>query len=595
MDNTIYDGSNSKSTYTTYAYDAFGNRTQQVFSGDASVSGDELETDTTYSYNTSAFIVNRPGLVEQRVPGGSALTSHEMLYDGAGAWTPAPTVGDVTKVRNLLLPGGTYVAKTFGYDAYGNQTSATDETSRATTTTFDGTDHLFPVSVSNPSNETVTTDWDKSCGAPTQGTDPNSQSTTMQYDALCRLTRTDGPLGAFETRAYLNLGDANAQHMRVETNPPTGASGNLFSEAYTDGLGRAYLTKNRGPSPAQTIVTETTYNARGGVATTTAPYYEGDLQEVTEYEYDSQDRSKGVRHPDNTTVATSFGLWEVTTTDENGKSSTRLADAYGHTVKTEHTLNGQPVTSVSAFDDLGRIVELTDALGNAWSWTYDSLGRVVARNNPDSGNWVYAYDGAGRPIQQTDAKGQVTTFTYDSVGRPATKTSGVGTTTMTYGEARAGFYNAGRLTSIASPTSILETDYDAAARAVKTKRTFGGVDYVLERRFDASGRATGVTYPDGDSVGPVGNPYLYDEAGRLRAIPGILTSVQYDASGRATVRTNSNGTQTTWEYSSERGFLDGLQTAGPTTVQALTYSRDPAGLIEQVTSAFPERELELHL
>ena len=60
----------SKQTTSTYAHDAYGNTTQEVFSGDPEVSGDELQTDSTYVPATSAFIVNRLARVSRRVPAG---------------------------------------------------------------------------------------------------------------------------------------------------------------------------------------------------------------------------------------------------------------------------------------------------------------------------------------------------------------------------------------------------------------------------------------------------------------------------------------------------------------------------------------------
>jgi RHS repeat-associated protein len=595
VDNTIHEGSNSKSTNTTFDYDDFHNVTQQVFSGDASAPGDELHTDTSFTPNTSAFIVNRPGRIEQRSSSGGDLVScQEMLYDNAGAWNQAPVKGNLTKIRNLLFTGngpstctGTFASRTFGYDTYGNLTSETDETARTSTTTFDGTNHLFPISLQNPAGETATSTWDATCGVLTLTTDPNGQNTGFQYDSLCRITRTDAPLAGFELRSYVGLGNPNLQNTRVETNPPTGATANLFAEEYYDGLGRVYRTRRRGPSASQTIATDQTYNARGETETSTAPFYENEAPQVTEYEYDFQDRPTVTTHPDGATIETSYGLWSVTRTDENGKPTTTRYDAYGRVVIEERSLNGQTLQTESTYDTLGRLIGMTDALGNSWSWTVDSLGRTVGSSDPDAGSSSYLYDAAGRVTKHTDAKGQVTTVTYDTGGRLATKTSGVGVTTLAYGDASAGFFNVGRLTTVTSPGTVVRSDYDSLGRAAKVTRTLDGVDYVAQKRYDAAGHVTGITYPDGDALGTVISPLLYDSAGRLRAVPGIVTNVIYDASGRTTQRTNANGTQTTWTYSPDRGFLQAIQTSGPTQVQSLSYTIDPAGLVEQVTSSFP--------
>ena len=228
---------------------------------------------------------------------------------------------------------------------------------------------------------------------------------------------------------------------------------------------------------------------------------------------------------------------------------------------------------------------LEDAVGNTWSWTYDALGRMTARNDPDAGNWSYTYDDAGRPVTQVDAKNQTTSFTYDALmGRQATKVSPVGTTTFTYSQARAGFLQRG------PGDDDLVARHDPPDRPRRpgppgeAHQDGGRGELRLPEAFDASGRVTGLTYPDGDEVGPVGNPILYDQAGRIRSVPGIVNDVQYDAAGRPTQRTNANGTATTMGFDPDRGFLESIYTSGPAVVQDLTYGNDPVGLVNQVTS-----------
>ena len=65
-------------------------------------SGDELHTTSIYAYNTTAYIVNRPGRIERRATaGGTVLAAQELLYDGAGSYTVAPTKGNLTNQRAL--------------------------------------------------------------------------------------------------------------------------------------------------------------------------------------------------------------------------------------------------------------------------------------------------------------------------------------------------------------------------------------------------------------------------------------------------------------------------------------------------------------
>ena len=100
---------------------------------------------------------------------------------------------------------------------------------------------------------------------------------------LCRPDRTDGPVGGFVERSYLYLGNPGSQRVRVETNAPPGVSGVAWTENQFDGLGRAYRTARRGPNQGDDILVDTVFNARGGVDSTTEPFYSGETPRETAY------------------------------------------------------------------------------------------------------------------------------------------------------------------------------------------------------------------------------------------------------------------------------------------------------------------------
>lgn len=85
----------------------------------------------------------------------------------------------------------------------------------------------------------------------------------------------------------------------------------------------------------------------------------------------------------------------------------------------------------------------------------------------------------------------------------------------------------------------LQFDYDALGRVVKQTRTLDGTNYTVQKNFDTSGFLRGMQYPDGDTIGQFGGSATalgYDQAGRLSSIPGILTSVTYNALERPSCR-----------------------------------------------------------
>jgi RHS repeat-associated protein len=130
-------------------------------------------------------------------------------------------------------------------------------------------------------------------------------------------------------------------------------------------------------------------------------------------------------------------------------------------------------------------------------------------------------------------------------------------------------------------------DHDAVGRVVRTVRTINGASYAFSYGFDAGDRALWTSYPDGDSVGTASSPLRYDGAGRLSSVPGYVTAATYNAEGKLTRIENANGTVTTRPHDAQRGWLTGIATtAGGTTVQSVTYTRDAKGKITAVASPF---------
>lgn len=568
-------GGDTRTTSVSYEYDGYGNVREQLSHGLVSAAGledpnDELKSVMTYwPADTRNYLVSRrhtTQVSEQRGQGWVLLKSNEMGY----------TVGDLTSVKTYVLPGSTSVLRTLDYYPSGQLKSVKSELGAETTITLTD-DGLHPRVVTNPDGA-VTTTWHSLCDSPSQVTDPNGTITTG-YDELCRPKRTEGPVaGAFAERFYNALGDPALQHVRTET-PGSSGTGTDYAEEYFDGLGRTYRSQRRGPS-AQDIVTERSYNARGSVSSVTAPFYEGATPETTQYSYDSFDRVVSILPPDGNSVTKSYGLWTETTVDPKGKETTVERGTKSSVERT--TIGPDPVVTTTAFDMLGRRWQLDDGHQNLWTWTYDSLDRPLNQVDPDSGNRGFTYNDVARTQTRTDALGQTITTSHDTLGRVTSKTSAVGTATFTYGQPRSGFLNTGRLTTVVSPeagspNTTLEMDYDAAGQVVHLKRTIPSVGHTSEvsKQFDAAGRMTSqTTYPGNDSIGPL----AYDGAGRLTAIPGILTSVTYDAAGRPLVQTNANGTVTTRSYDLQRGVLNGLQTTSPAStdrIQSLTYGYDP--------------------
>lgn len=594
-------GAECKRSYTSQAFDSYGDLIQQVEYGDYDTSGDETTTTTTYVPNTSAYIVNKASNVKvyQGVgTTGTLLNETQNYYDGASSSNTMPSAGFQTKEGRWLSSPSSFVDTKKEYDAWGNVTADINELGARTTYTYDSTYHLYKTSETNALGQTKTASWDGVCGVETQTTNLNNQATTLTYDTLCRLSRKTEPGGKYEYHTWVNLGNPATQYEQVERPPADGTTSPMWTRTYFDGLGRTWREVSKGPDTTTgDIYVDTTYNTRNQEASKTAPYYwvSGAAQPTTygtTSSYDGIDRLTKKTFADGATQTKTYGLWSVTETDELGRSKTDRNNPFEKRIAHDETVGGKTVTALYAYDARKNLLSSTDPSGNVIRYTTDSLGRVTQTIDPDLGTWTYEYDAGGRLTAQTDGKGQRTTFTYDALNRKLSKTSRAGTSqavtmTWTYDQVRSGYYNIGALTTLSDPAGTQTFDLDVAGHQVKTTRTIDGVTYTFQYGFDAGDRQLWTTYPDGKTQGTPASPLQYDSAGHLKAIPGFVTKATYTAEGKLAVLNAANGTVTTRTYSPQRGWITGITTTKETTtVQNLAYTRNSKGMITKVTSPF---------
>ncbi len=595
-------GAECRRKYLTRSFNAYGEVTRETDHGDSDLAGDEDTTMTTYVPNTAAYIVDKPARQVTFAgvdDAGERLLEQRWSYDGAREWQEAPAAGLETSQARWSSSTGDFVGTHREYDPRGNVTAQVDEVGARTEFEFDETHHLYRISTTNALGQATHTTWDPVCGAPTRATGLNGESTTLIYDALCRVTHKQGPSGRIERHAWMDLGDANTQHELVEV---LGVQdrGPQWQRRYFDGLGRTWRQAESGPD-AETgdIYVDKAYDARGQESSTTRPYYwkAGEPQPatyVTRTDYDVLGRPVRVTFPDGAYTTSSYGAWSVTGTDELGRAKTDRFDADDRPIAHEETVAGEVYTTTYLYDRRGNLAESRDPLGNVITSSTDSLGRRLAMIDPDWGPWSYEYDDAGRMTAKTDAKGQRTEFVYDALGRKISKTSLAGTqaavtVTWTYDEVRDGYDNVGKLTSITDPAGGETFDHDVAGNLVKAVRTTDGERYAFEYGFDALGRKLWTAYPDGDTVGTADAPLEYDAAGRLTSIPGFVESAQYTAEGQLARLEATNGALTTKTYLPERGWLMGISTiSAGETIQDLEHTRDVDGSILEVTSPFDD-------
>jgi RHS repeat-associated protein len=511
---------------------------------------------------------------------------------------------------------------TYQYNAQGRMSSVADVLGHATAMTYDA----------NGNEITRTTTRTRSDGT------VETLTTTSEYDANDRLTKTVDPLGRESHTIY----DANGR--LTETVDPAGRStrnfydlaGHLIRTEYPDGTstrteydlaGRVVktidtlnretaleyddagrLVKTTAPDGAQTT---TVYDAAGRVVTTTDA-----AGRTTGYDYDRAGRRTLVRDPlgNETAFAYDANGNLLQTEDALGRATTYGYDALNR--RTTTTFPDGRSQSV-AYDDLGRVSSETDQAGRTRSYAYDALGRVLEVTDALNQTTAYTYDELGNPLTQVDALGRTTRYSYDNLGRRVKRTLPLGmfetlgydtsgnlatradfqgrTTTyqydalnrltakvpdLTLGEPSIGFtYTAaGRRATMTDGTGLTTYTYDTRDRLVAKTTPQGTLTYT----YNGAGELTRLASEQTEGIE---TSYAYDGAGRLGSVTDRelgTTAYSYDAVGNLTQFTTPNGVSHSYAFDPLNRLTQILvasvpATGPPVTLASYTYTLSPSG------------------
>ncbi|MFA5144020.1 MAG: toxin TcdB middle/N-terminal domain-containing protein [Candidatus Omnitrophota bacterium] len=617
QDRYIYDGdpNNFKRTQTSYEYDSYGNPTKISYSGDdtagwGTILGDEKYTYIEYVYNQDKWILSKASHSYTTDSNGSKVSEGWRYYDNNSSWYGvSPTMGRLTK-EEKWSNSTSNVTITYGYDNYGNTVSVTDAKSRATTTTYDSTYHIYPAVVTNALTQAQSVTYDPKTGQVLTATDFNGQVSKRIYDTFGRPKQAFGPYDDASHPGIWYEYDLSATptktttYMREDNNTD---DANKIRTTYTfsDGFGRTVEVKSDAQDASKQIVSNiVTYNNRGLVdskffsyliapGADRAKYVAPDLtQPKATFQCDPVGRVIKTINPDNTYSTINYMRLVTTATDENGHQKRSTKDVYGRTIKVEEFNGGNIYTTTYTYNTLDNLTKTVDAVGNTATIQFDTLGRKISMNDPDMGSWSYLYDEVGNLKSQTDAKKQTITFTYDSLNRLIKKTYPSGTPVVyTYDTYPSGSptgpYAIGRLTSVTDASGMTSFYYDKLGREIKTVKTVDSMSYTTLRSYDAPGRLTAVTSPDSETVA-----YTYNRQGGIDKVVGAkayIGSVTYSATGQMLSLTYGNGTVTNYQYDPKTLRLTHLTTqdSGSVKLQDLSYGFDNIGNVKTITDASP--------
>ncbi len=600
----------NKHTAMEYAYDSYGNITEQRTLGDATDPSDDKITITEYAYNTDKHIVSLPKHTETQRHNGSTASQTWYYYDRNFSWNDAPLKGSLTRTDQWLEGAEHNIVSTKAYDEYGNLTEQweprindpDDLQGNHIHTEYDPVYRQYPISIIQgygTQDFTETYDYYYETGQIKTHTNINDQTTEYQYDNFGRLTKVIGPNDTDTqptTQYQYFINDTPPHRVYQETRIHHGSNDVLKTYTFLDGLGRTIQTKQPAQAGYQTVTGEKTYNNLGQVTEEYASFLTPETDQRTPaptnipkstYTYDKLGRITQITNPDQTTTNTSYNGWTKTITDANGHIKDYIHDAYNRIIQVKEHNNGEIYTTNYQYDALSNLIQITNNQLQMTNIGYDTLSRKTTMTDPQMGHWQYTYDANGNLKTQTDAKGQKTEIQYDNLSRIKEKKylDPSQNITYIYDQGGASAYALGKLASVTDPSGTHTYSYDNLGRLITKTRNIESTQYQTQMTYDALGRETSLTYADGfvlknnyannvlQSITNSNQTQTYASLGYLTTHAGQLHTITY-----------GNGAVTEHTYDPTMRRMTQIQTtANSVAIQNNLYGFDNAGNITSIT------------
>ena len=566
---------------TDYGYDTLGDQTSQAVHNGATT----LTTTATYD--------QRGALTSTVDPRGNVTGGTPATYTTSYTSDPAGQLTTVTApVVNAETSGGAPAAvhpiSQYGYNTFGDKTSASDPDGNITSYTYNADSQLLGVSqpVYTPPGGTaitpLTTFTYTPLGVLASTTDPLTHTTSYTNDQLGNRVTTTQPAVGGTNPVWHYTYDTDGE--QLSATDPTGAQ----TQATYDELGQPVTSTQVVRQPTSTANT-TTYaydptqasgnDPTGEPLTITLP---GTQQ--THVGYDALGQRTSVTDANNHTTSYTFdadGHLTKTTLADNTAVTAAFDPAGRQTGMAQLDAGGATLrSSGSGYDPAGNLTSATDPNSFTTTYTVDAGNRRTQQVQPvtssSSITTSYGYDAAGQTTRYTNGNTQPTIYTYNTLRLPENTvmppvpgyTSPADTTTT-----RA--YNAaGEPTTVTEPGGVTQTlTYDTLGRLTSQAGT--GAETATTTRtlgYDLAGRLTTASTPTGS------NTYTYNDAGHILSAtgPSGTASYTYNTNGQLTGRTDTTGTAT-FTYS-PTGKL--ATAADPLTSSTASYSYNP---LDQVT------------
>ncbi|MET8458514.1 TreTu family toxin [Streptomyces parvulus] len=645
--------SGTRITEKTTAFDEYGMVKSVSETGDAAKTGDERCTLSTYARNTDKHLLTLVARTESVAKECTSTTitrpddvidDTRALYDN-GAFGAAPSKGLITKTDRINGKGDGYdtvssVPSTCGaaknepcYDIYGRALSTGDAYGELTTSLYTPSTGEVPTQslVTNPLGHATTATLDPLRGQPTQVKDANNKVTTTAYDGLGRISKVWLPTRSADT--YPDSPNYDFTYQVRPSGPTVVTTKTLTFDskyettyAFADGLLRDIQTQATSPDRTGRLVSETRYDTRGFAWRSSGTYYaEGAAEPVlvtgqelkypasADTEYDGAGRITAVisrKFGDETkrTVTTYTGDTTTVVPPKGGTATTTTVDALGRTTELRQYTNAARTASQAttyAYENRGRLKQVTDPSGATWTYGYDVRGRETTQNDPDKGTSTTTYDQGDRVTDTTDAR-QVTLHTdYDDLGRKTALKKGSTTlATWAYDTVAKGQLSKATRNIDGKAYETAVTSYNSLYQPVLTQVTvpdsegsLGGT-YKWTTSYNLN---TGkVMYTKQPAMGGLPSETV---SNTYTAVSGLLNTIgvpdaqlisknTYDHYGRNTRREYGEFAQhlfVTSEYDDHTGNLTHAYTdreVAPKRIEDTKYTYDPAGNVTSIATAY---------
>jgi len=468
--------------------------------GDLRRSVDPVGNITTATYNT---IGQRISAVSPR---GNATGGTPANFTTTYGWN---NFGELTSATDPLGHVTSFV-----YDAAGNRTQATDAEGRITRTSYDGDNE--PTTITRPDLSTLGYGYDAN-GNQLRQTDGAGRDTSYGYDPLNRLSSVTDPLGRKTTLGY----DA-AGNLTRRTDP----AGGVTTMSY-DAADRSTAIDYADPASPDVSLG---YDAAGRRTTMT--------DGSSAYGYDSLGRLTAATDGAGATVGYGYDL----------------AGAL-----TALTYPGATGTVARGFDDAGRLTSVTDWATRTSLFGYDRDGNLTTIGYPNVTAAALTYDNADRLSSVAHARGGTTLASFGYTRTSAGQLAGLTTTGTPQGNETYGYTALNQLATVSAGSY----GYDAADNLT----TLPGAAALT---YDLANELTGLT----PATGPA-TSYGYDSRGNRTSAAvtgGTTTTYGYDAASRL-VSLAGTGVPTPASYAYNG---DGLRVAKTVGTASSRFSWDLA-------------------